>query len=504
MLVFTAQQMRKLENTACQEIGCSLEKMMENAGAAAVRLLRRKAEPEGKKIAIVCGKGNNGGDGFICAGLLSRLGAIVTVILVEGAPSSTLAQKAFKKLPTSVVVIDYRENRNFAIDVLLAAHWIIDGIFGFGFHGKVHGNAEEIIQTVNQSTARVLALDIPSGLACDTGLAEGVCVQADYTATFSALKPAHILASGKIYCGEVTVAPVGIPSSFIENFQDCLHVLEKKEIQTLLPLRDPSGNKGTFGNALCICGSEGMAGAAVMAGSAALRGGAGLVTMAVTPSLYPLVAAHVIEPVYIFYQKEDFSSLETALKRAKGILIGCGLGKSDLALNLVSMILEKAECPVILDADGINLVAGHIDILKNKNCPVVLTPHPLELSRLTGLAVEEIQADRPTAALQAARQFSCTVVLKGSGTIIATPEGTLKINTTGNDGMAKGGSGDVLAGLLVSLAAQGLSPEDFCSVGVYCHGAAGDLCAQKLSRRAMLPTDMVNMLSQVFLEMETR
>lgn len=279
-------------------------------------------------------------------------------------------------------------------------------------------------------------------------------------------------------------------------------------LQEHLPPRDPEGNKGDFGRLLCICGSEGMAGAAVMSTRAAVRCGAGLVELALPRSIYPVAAAQLCEPVFCLLETSPDgepvpaarAALGKSIGKASAILIGCGLGKSAAAFDEVARVLRESLVPVVLDADGINLAAEHIDILKTARAPLILTPHPGEMARLLRTDASDVQARRSELALNFARMHGVILVLKGAGTLIASPNGDLVRNSTGNPGMAKGGSGDVLAGMIASFTAQGMEPFEAAVNGVYLHGLAGDCCAERLSRSAMLPTDLIEELPGLFLK----
>lgn len=279
-------------------------------------------------------------------------------------------------------------------------------------------------------------------------------------------------------------------------------------LQNYLPPRDPEGNKGSFGRLLCICGSEGMAGAAVMSAGAAVRCGTGLVEVALPRSIYPIVASQLCEPVFCLLETSPDGdpvpsaqkALDRSLQKASAVLIGCGLGKSAASLDEVTRVLQNARVPVILDADGINLAAEHIDRLKTARAPLILTPHPGEMARLLHTDVKDVQTHRREFALNFARRHGVVLVLKGAGTLTASPDGKLVRNPTGNPGMAKGGSGDVLAGMIASFAAQGMEPFEAAVNGAYLHGLAGDCCAGKLSQSAMLPTDLIKMLPELFLK----
>ena len=278
-----------------------------------------------------------------------------------------------------------------------------------------------------------------------------------------------------------------------------------QDIRAQFPPRAENSHKGTYGNALLVCGSYGMAGAAVLAAKAALRCGVGLATAAMPQSIYPIIAAAVPEAVCVPYTEGGAKAavqLRGALSKATAVLVGCGLSQSREAAELTAAVLREATVPVVLDADGINAAAKHIDITEARRAPLVLTPHPLEMARLLHCSVEEVQRDRTATALEAARQFRAVAVLKGHGTVVASPDGEVAVNTTGNPGMAVGGSGDVLAGMIASLLAQGLSPFEAARCGVWLHGAAGDRAAARLSQHAMLPSDMVDELGALFLKLE--
>lgn len=507
--VLSGAQIRALEAKAAAA-GIPLSGMMENAGAAAVRLMRKKFDLLGKRAVIVCGKGNNGGDGYVCARLLTELSVKVTVILAQGRPASGLAAAAFAAMPQDVYVIDYRESAQTAEQLLAAADYILDGLFGFGFHGSIPVDLISLVRAMNASGAVRVSLDLPSGAQCDNGAVLGECVCADYTVTFSTYKPVHVLAPGRDFCGEVVVSSVGIPAQMIAGFRPALSVYSVPEIKALFPPRPAISNKGDYGKLLCICGSVGMAGAAVMAGAAALRCGTGLVQMALPESIYPIVSSRLTEPVFTLYRADADGALlpecrkeiRMALSKATAVLIGCGLGKRPAARELLQLVLREAVCPVLFDADGINLASENIDMVANSKAPVVLTPHPGEMARLMDLRTEEVQKDRIDCAAKAAQQLHAVVVLKGSGTVIAAPDGELILNTTGNPGMAKGGSGDVLAGMIAALLAQGMDPTIAAAAGAYLHGLAGDRCAERYSEHAMLPTDLVNLLPEIFLAVE--
>ncbi len=508
MKLFSAQQMKNLEKKA-SECGIGYNLLMENAGAAVVRFLLKKFSLKGKKVVILCGKGNNGGDGFVAARRLIAQEARVAVVLVEGDPQTACAQNMFQMLSRSYArVVHYQQERETVSALLYSADLILDAVYGIGFHGKVPESLEGLFLEASRAAAPVVSVDIPSGVVCDTGAVNGVCIQAKYTVTFSALKPAHLLKPGKQFCGEVQVAPVGIQGDLMEQQPGLSHLEPGEAWKIFSGSRKEDGHKGDFGDVFCICGSKGMAGAAALSIGAALRSGVGLVHAAVGASIYPIVCSYAPEAVYTVLEEEQELSLQDRervterILRADACLIGCGCGTSERSRQLLELCLSMASCPIVIDADGINLIARNIDMLKAAKGPVILTPHPGEMSRLLGISTREIQENRLEIAEKFAREQQVILVLKGAGTIIASGDGRLFLNTTGNSGMAKGGSGDVLAGMIAAQAAQGKDPMLSAAAAVCMHGAAGDWCASKKTQTAMLPRDMIEALPQFFADLE--
>ncbi|HEX3037756.1 MAG TPA: NAD(P)H-hydrate dehydratase [Oscillospiraceae bacterium] len=510
MKVLDCKQIRALEQSAVDE-GADYLQLMENAGTAVVRYMRKKYVLTEKRVVVLCGKGNNGGDGYVAARHLSELGASVTVILTEGLPATELAKHMFDEIHyTKVKVIHFQNSPELIKPTLASADFIIDAIYGIGFHGSVPETILPIFQAVENSKATVIAADMPSGAQCDTGVVEGACIHADDTVTFSTLKIGQLLQPAKSYCGQITVVSVGISAHLISNQKSNLEVTELETVKQMFHPRNPESNKGDYGRLLCICGSDGMAGAAVMSAKAAIRCGTGLVNIALPRSIYSIVSSQLAEPVFTVLDTtssgEFLPQCKTKLKqvfnRSTACLIGCGIGTEQTAENLVYKTISRSSIPLIIDADGINAIAANIDVLKTAKAPIILTPHPGEMARLLNTTAADVQAHRFEYASKFAAEYQVIVVLKGSGTVIALPNGRLYVNPTGNAGMAKGGSGDVLAGMIAAFTAQSVEPYFAAICGVYLHGLVGDNCAQQFSQRAMLPTDMINELPKLFLEFE--
>lgn len=505
MLTASAAQVREIEKRAMAD-GLSAGRLMENAGTAAARYIRTvTAQPS--DTAILCGAGNNGGDGFVIARKLYENGYTVTVVLADGAPKTDTAREAYSKMPVEIPRIDALAEPYRAASAVAAACIVIDAVYGIGFRGALPDGVAQLFAVVTPQQ-KTFAVDIPSGLLCDSGQADAYTFKAVYTLTFIAAKPALLMPQNAVLCGKVAVLAIGIEETDIAAVLDT-DVLKDEDIKPLFTPRDPYSHKGTYGHLLAVCGSFGMAGAAILSARAALRSGVGLVTVALPRSIYPIVAGAVPEAVFLpLPETEDgvlarsaLRPLLSALKDKDALLIGCGLGKGESVEMLVCELLSRAPCPVLLDADGINAVAKHIDVLKTVEAPLVLTPHPGEMARLCASNIAFVEADRAGVATDFAARYGVVLALKGHRTVV-TDGTTVKINATGNAGMATGGSGDVLAGMIASFMAQGMRSSDAVKSGVYLHGKAGDTAAKRLSQHALLPSDMVEALGGLFLELE--
>lgn len=509
MKIVTCSQMRKMEKSAIDS-GISSLRLMENAGSAAARFIRETLPVSGKKASILCGKGNNGGDGFVVARKLLELNARVTVILTSGMPGTDESQDTFEKLGNlNPTVIDAAQTERCA-DVLLKSDIIVDAVFGTGFHGAVNGQKlSALFDAVNRSGAKVFSLDMPSGASAETGKVDGNCIRADYTVTFGAPKQGQLEFPAADFCGSLVVVGIGMPESAYNAVGLNVELLDGKMVQDMIPVRAKNSNKGNFGKVFCLCGSLGMAGAAFFAACGALRCGAGIVTLGVPAPVYEPTAAKLNECLIYPFDATgsgsfSYSNLENIMKMAEkstALLIGCGLSMNAETQRLVRDLISKVKGTVILDADGINAFEGHIDLLRTSKAELVLTPHPGEMSRICGKSVSEIQQKRLETARNFAKENGLTLVLKGANTVVAAKDGSAFVNPTGNPGMARGGSGDVLAGMTAAFAAQGFSPENAASCAVFIHGLAGDRCAEKLSQYGMLPSDMLLEIPQIFREM---
>ncbi len=511
-VVLNAAQTRELENRAAQAGICHFE-LMERAGNAAARFLLTNCNAAERRTLVLCGNGNNGGDGFVIARVLAQTGGRVDVLFVKGAPRTqdavAMLQQAQKE---KISFYDLAGFADSADELCQSAELIVDAVYGIGFHGEADENTAKVLRMANNSTAYKVAIDIPSGTECDSARTAGICFEADETVTFSTAKPVHWHMPAEEKCGKITVLSIGIPEEILQQQPAQAMVPDHDWVASVLPARQRDSNKGTFGKALCVCGSYGMAGAAMMAASAALRCGAGLVQLAIPCSIYPCVASRLLEPVMLPLTESEEGRLceqsapllQEALCKASSCLIGCGTGADEKTAEVVLKLLRESKIPTVLDADGINCIASHKDILKTVKAPVILTPHPGEMARLTGQTVTQVQSARTRIAADFAREYGVVLVLKGHHTVIAVPDGRQWVNPTGNAGMARGGSGDLLAGMIVAFLAQGMSAEDAAVAAVYLHGAAGDCCAKKYSQISMLPHEMLEELPGLFLNLEQR
>ncbi len=503
MRILTSEQMKKVEQRAFEN-GFEYSRMMENAGSACAKIIKNEIidasmDMNIKSIAIVCGKGKNGGDGFVIARKLLEYGYKVNIILALGYPSAEDSILMFNRLRDSqAAIIDCRYDSELAEKVIRGSQIIIDAVFGFGFFGIISGELEKLINIMSESNGYKVAIDVPSGISCDSGEITSTCFKADMTIAISSLKIAHVFLPASLSCGKIRIAEIGIDESCYDILEKGgVYTLREAEIKSNFKKRGPLSHKGDYGHLLSVCGCMNFQGAAVLAATGAVNSGAGLVTAAFPDCAYPAIGAKLTEPILLplnsnqqgMFSISALPKLRQAMKKANALLIGCGIGICGDTKELVCSVLEDAKCPIILDADGINAISGNIDILKAASVPLILTPHPGEMSKLTGLSVDFIQKNRVKAAKDFADSYGVTLVLKGANTVVASPYNDLVyINITGNPGLAVGGSGDLLAGIMASFVAQGMSCEAAAVSAVYIHGMAGDEVAKKYSQRGLTPT----------------
>ncbi len=502
MKLVTAEQMRDLERRAAQEAGLPTLLLMEHAGRAVAQVTWRVLrERGGSRVAVVCGKGNNGGDGLCAARHLANAGVSVRAYLlardqdVEGDAAVNL-----RALRAAGVEVD---NVVGAVDTALralgaGADVVVDAIFGTGFRGAPLGLAGRAIEAINDAKLPVVAVDVPSGLDADTGRVEGPCVRAHVTVTMGLPKVGLLVYPGASYCGEVVVADLGLPRRLVlEGPGLTTEVATAQQVARLLPARAPETHKGTYGRVLVVAGSARFPGAPKLAALGALRCGAGLVRLLVPACVFGPVAASALEFMPAALPDDGVglaaSAAETVMEFAQDadvVAAGPGLGTGEGVAQVVRALVEKCDRPLVLDADALNVLRGQHALLRTARAPVVITPHPGELARLLGVTTAEVQRGRLEAARSTARLTGAVTLLKGARTLVASPDGRLVVNPTGNPGMASGGMGDVLTGAVAAFVAQGLVPFDAAWVAAYLHGLSADLLMEERGDRGLLAHDV--------------
>ena len=507
MNLVTPKQMRALEELSDKK-NLSYGQLMENAGLCLAREIEEiycKSALSGKKIIFLCGNGNNGGDCFVATRHLINQGFEVAIALLYGMPKTEIALKEFTKIKDKNVSIIAEDIQ--IMDTINHADMVVDGVFGTGFRGELENRLKKIFAV--KTAAIRIAVDVPSGGNCATGAVSDGVFTADYTVCFAYKKFGMEQYPLKEVCGNIIVVDIGIPKGYYDTLEFPIKVIDKELVSGIIPKRKTDSHKGNFGRLLCITGSEQMTGASIMACESAVRCGVGLLTVTSSIRTANSILTRVPEAMILsmetdengFYLEKNFDKIIEQSNKATAVLIGCGLGVTDETKKLVREVIKNIRCPIILDADGINCMVDCIDIIKDNKSEVIITPHPAEFARLIGCRTEEVQSDRLASAAGFTRESNATLVLKGAGTIVAVSDKAY-VNINGNPGMSKGGSGDILSGMIASFVAQGIKSEQSAILSVYMHGRAGDLAATKYSQQAMLPTDMVQELPYLFNELE--
>ena len=509
MKILTADEMRSVDRLTTERFGVASLELMENAGAAVVRFVLREF-PDRRQICVLCGKGNNGGDGFVAARELDAAGRKVRVLLL-GYPVDLRgdAKDAFEAMNLAPVLApDEAALASPEAQMLLdSAELFLDAVVGTGFKPPLRGVAAALRDRVNALSTPVVAVDLPSGWDADSrAFAVEGAFRADAVVTFTAPKLAHM--SGNLTgsaSGPIVVAPIGSPDEAIQSAMNLTWAGASKQLTEQPRVAD--SNEGLYGHVLVVAGGRGKSGAPAMASLAALRAGAGLVTAAVPRSILPSVAAITPELMTLPLEEDqngaidgsnlDAYRLHRLTERATVIAVGPGMGTEPEAFVLG--LIAKTTLPLVIDADALNILAQHPDKIDGRGRTVVLTPHPGEMARLAGISTKEVQANREKLARDFADNHNVTVVLKGWRTLIAHPDGRIAINTTGNPGMAKGGSGDILTGIVAAMLAQYADhPAEAIEAAVYLHGLAADFALREQDEHTLLATDTVVHLSRAF------
>ena len=513
MKIVNSEQMRRIEQ-ACAGIGLPSDTLMENAGKAVAEEVRRiTGKISQSSILLLIGPGNNGGDGLVAARHLHDRGARVSLYLCRRRENDSNLALVQKRGITCVEAAQ-DENLNEFDKLLASSHCIVDALFGTG---KVRP-FEDITRRILERTARakkentylrIIAVDLPSGLNADSGAIDPACLYADDTITLGFPKHGLYAFPGAERVGRLTIADIGIPDDLAESVS--IELITDEWARAILPKRPLNANKGSFGRVLVIAGSTNYIGAAYLACSGAMRVGAGLVTLATATSLLPVMAARLTEATYLplpestpgIISPEAAEIIGQQLSNYNVLLLGCGLGQSQSAKELVTSLLSRQELPsAVLDADALNSLAQIPSWWQQLGNDAILTPHPGEMARLSGLSVAEIQSDRIGIARKFAREWHKTIVLKGAFTVITTPEEHTMVSPEANPGLASAGTGDVLAGAIAGLAAQGLSLFDAATLGVYLHGKAGDMVKDIIGDTGMIATDLLPALPVVIKQLK--
>ena len=505
MYLVTASEMQQMDRKTIKSFGLPGKVLMENAGRGATGIfLKAFGDLSTQKVGIMAGRGNNGGDGFVMARYLAQKGIRVTVFLLSR-PAMIKGDAAgnFKLLaPLGIPVYELPDRDSFSRrkTALRSQDVWIDAIFGTGLNSDVKGYYKQVIDTINRSNKPVFSVDVPSGLNTDTGQPCGACIRAHTTATFAFAKTGHLLYPGATYSGKLEIVDIGIPPHIVEEVQPLQYLLTPEYVSGCLKIRPPEAHKGNTGHLLVIAGSPGKTGAAAMSAMSALRSGAGLVTLGIPRSLNPILETQVLEAMTCplpetpegMLAASSLDPIMNLLADKKCLAIGPGLGLAEDSQKLVHRIIPECRVPVVIDADGLNSLVGKTKLLKKSKCPLVLTPHPGEMARLMDTTVSQVQKDRIKCSREFARTYNVHIILKGARTVIAHPDGKVFVNPTGNPGMASGGMGDVLTGIVAGLIAQGYSPRTSTHVATYLHGAAADAQVNARGPIGYIASDVMN------------
>jgi ADP-dependent NAD(P)H-hydrate dehydratase / NAD(P)H-hydrate epimerase len=508
MYLVTSEQMRRYDRQTIEDLGVPGAILMENAGRAAVaELLLHYGQLAPGPVLLLAGKGNNGGDGFVMALALQLSGWQVRTLVLAGVEQIVGdARFHLEELLETGADVSFAEDPDVLAQQLeksAGAALLVDAILGTGLEADVRGLAVDAINWINVFSGPVVAVDVPSGLNASNGRICGIAVKADLTVSFAFAKIGLVVYPGAGLVGKLKVVDIGIPQQLACDDPDVVRFETTDSAGALFPLRPETGHKGTFGHLLVVAGSRGKTGAAALTAEAGMRVGAGLTTLATAASVEPILAAKLLEvmtePVGSSERElglEDFDRLKQLARDKQALVIGPGLGSEPQTVELICRLVAEAELPLVIDADGLNALSRNRHLLQRGRSPRVLTPHPGEMARLIGLSTAEVETDRIGIARSFAVQNGVVLVLKGARTVTALPDGSVFINSSGNQGMASGGMGDVLAGMIGGLLAQGVRAGEATRLAVFWHGRAGDDLSLTMGTCGFLASDLVRHLPQ--------
>jgi len=516
MKIVTAEQMGQIDRQ-CAQIGLPTSVLMENAGKAVAEEVRQiLGAIDQQHIIILIGPGNNGGDGLVAARYLHDWGARVSLCLLSQRPPDDPNLKLVQERNITSVDAAQGEDLSRLDELLSSASAVIDALFGTGRGRPLSGIFLQALDRVSRAKKkwrglRVIALDLPSGLNADSGAVDPGCLYADNTVTLGFPKLGLFKFPGAERVGKITIADIGIPTDLAESVTT--ELITSEWAKAVLPLRPLSANKGSFGRVLVVAGSINYIGAAYLACSGAIRVGAGLVTLATATSLQPILASKLTEVTYLPLPDSHSGIISSPAARLihqqfnnyNVLLLGCGLGQSQSAIRFIRAVLFRSRSTLpslVIDADALNTLAKIPNWWRQLTNDAILTPHPGEMARLVGVSVDEVQSDRLGIAKRVAAEWHKTIVLKGAYTVIATPDGQVKVSHIANPGLASAGTGDVLTGAIAGLVAQGLSLSDAAALGVYLHGEAGEMVRARLGDAGMIATDLLPELPQVIKQLK--
>lgn len=516
----TAREMQECDRIAVDKLGIPGIVLMENAGAGAVAAIQRQfGTVSGRSFSVFCGKGNNGGDGFVLSRHLHNLGARVLVVFLgkrsdlkrDSKTNYECLRRILRKLPRTAGLQIKELTSLQSLRKLPRSEFVVDALFGTGFKGKVRGLSRDVIEWLNSGPWTRISLDIPSGVDADNGEVGDVAVNAGFTITMGLKKIGLVTGAGRGYARSIEVINLGISMGELVPSRVRTFLLSADDVRRVLPVRPFNAHKHRVGKILILAGSRGLTGAAAMASASAMRSGAGAVVLGTPASVYPILSRKLtevmVEPLpetpegTLSLRAEE--AVEKHLRWADVLILGPGLSRNEETARLICSIVARFEKRLLIDADGLNALSQKISVLKRrKSRHVIITPHTGELSRLIGTPAAEIERNRVSIARRAAKQLGLTLVLKGAPTVTASEKGELFVNSTGNPGMATAGSGDVLSGIIGALWSQGMNRTDAAFSGVFVHGRAGDIARAELGERGLMATDICRNLPGALLECE--